>query len=368
MKRALCAAALLACSLCLGGCWDNRPIEHRALVLMLGIDQGPDQEFTVYFQMPTSQALSSLSVSSTPSGSGTPPTYIVNGTGKTFSAAMTQAQGKVSGDLYLGQVQAILLSSRLPAPLFENALDFITRIGPMDKTAFVAVTPEPVSALMQHQPQEGLLPSLYVNTLFSCHRCQEIDLSRTVWSMEKRASAPGAAIWLPVLHDQGANYRVERMAIYRGGRPVLTLTPQETTDFGYLINATAKAGMTFSLHGWPVGIRALNSSTRTRVVQQGRVLQLQADLQVNGIVDNLPPGGATLSNLQILENEVSRGIAGQELALLRVMQQKGVDPVGFLAPYLWHHPELTPRAEELYRSAGVKVTVHARIVDVGDVL
>ncbi len=367
MRRALFAAVLVLVSALLGGCWDDRSIEHRAIVLIIGIDQGPDQQLMVHFQVPTSQALSSLSVSSTPSA-GTPSAYVVSGTGRTVAEAMTQAQGKVSGDLYLGQTQAIILSSHLPAPQFASVVNFFARMGPMDKTAFVAVTPEPVAQVMQRQPQEGMLAALYLNSLFSCRRCQEVDLTRTVWAMEMRAQAPVTAIWLPLLKDKDANYQVNEVAIYQGGRPVMTLTPEQTVYFGYMINATSKAAMVFPLHGSPVSVRALSSSTSTRVLAQGGGLHLRADLKVQGIVDTLAPGEATLANLRTLQNEVSQGIAIQELALLRSMQQQGVDPVGFMAPYLWQHQELTPKAEALYRSASLEVRVHTRIIGVGDVL
>ena len=367
MRRRALAVVLLGVFLLLGGCWDNRSIEHRAIVLMIGIEPAQDGLISVYFQVPTSQALSSLSVSSSPS-SASPATYVVGGVGKTVAQAMTQAQAKSSGDLYLGQVQEIVLSSQLPAAQFEDVLDFLARIGPMDKTSYVAVSPDPIQLIMQHQPQEGLLPALYLTSFFSCRHCQEVYLSRTVWAAEQHLQTPGMSMWLPVMRDHEANFRIDQVALYRQGQPVMTLTPEQTVYLGYLLNATAKASLPFTLHGAPVSIRALMSRTATHVVPEAGGVRLVADLKVQGILDTLPPGEATIANLRTLEIEVSRGIAAQELTLIRSMQRQGVDPVGFLAPYLWQHQSLMPQANELYRNAGVEVRVHTRIIDVGDVL
>lgn len=365
MRRWMLAPLLVSC-LSLAGCWDNRPIEGRALVLMIGIEPAPEGQLSVHFQVPTSSVLSALA-SNSGSTQGSP-NYVVQGTGPNVAAAFAEAQGKVGNDLYLGQTQMVLLSSQLSAVQFRRAIDFLVRTGPLDKTAFVATTPEPVREVLLHQPPEQQQPALYLTSLFSCPGCAEVNLARLVFNLERRSSTPGVDIWLPVLRTTKSNYLINEVAIYHAGLPVLTLDAARTPYFGYLTGLVSKAVLTVDTPFGPVGIRALRSATQIRAIPSGSHLELRADLSLTGTLDSLPPGDATAQNLHFVEELASRRILAEELSLLTELQRLGADPAGLMERCLWRHPEWIPRQQEIYRAADIRVTVRTRITDVGDAL
>lgn len=358
---AVALGALLA--LPLTGCWNNRAIEHRAIVLVLGIDRGRDGNLVTLFQIPTPQALTGF----TNGGSRGPTSFVIQGEGPTVGKAATFAQAKSDRELFFGQTQLILFSAALTPAELESAANYLARVGPLDKTAFVAVTPVSVSDVLSYEPHAARFSALYFATLFSCNTCQEVGLARTLWDFEQRYVTPGSDNWLPVIAPSGGDYLVSQVAIYRGPSLVLSLSPAQTVYFGYLVGRTSKAALSVPTALGRIGVRAIRASPHLAVrLENGRAM-LDVDLRVKATLDTLPAGEATLPNLALMETATSDVIMRQTAAVVRKLQAAGVDPLDFFRTLVWQHPELRPRWRELLRKAGLRVRVQTRIVDVGDV-
>lgn len=357
---AVVVGALLA--LPLAGCWNNRSIEHRAIVLALGIDRGKDGNLETLYQIPAPQALSGFA-----NGSSQGPTsFVIQGEGPTMGKAATFAQAKSDRELFFGHIQLVLFSGALTPPEVARAADYLARTGPLNKSAFVAVTPRSVAGALAYEPRAARFSALYFATLFSCTTCQEVGLAHRLWDFEQRYATPGADNWLPIITPSGADYRVSQVAIYRGPVLTLSLTPAQTVFFGYLIGKPAKAALSVPTAFGPVGLRTTHASPHLAVrLERGRAA-LEVDLNVKATVESLPAGEASPSNLALIETAASAVILRGTTAVIRDLQGADVDPLAFFRPLVWQHPELRPRWRELLRTAAVSVRVRTRIVDVGD--
>lgn len=360
------ATSLLTVTLLGGltGCWSNRPIDLRALVLTIGVGRGPGSELTLYFRVPTAQALTSLT--SGGSGTTTASSYVLKGIGATFSSAFSAAQNLSDRDIYLGQTQMVLFSSKLSPAQFSNAIHSLLRLGPMDKTAFAAVSTQPLTKVFSFQPTQVRIPDLYFRALFSCRHCQAVNLQSTLWTVEKRTLTPDISLWLPVITAGQSGYALNQVAVYHGDRIGLFLNSSQYRSLGYVLGRTSKAAVTLKTRWGNVGIRALKTAPRISARLVDKQLELSVHCSVSGTIDSLPAGLATPANILELESMTSKTLSHNIQSVLLDLKRHGDDPVGFSERLLWIHPHLRAQWPVLYRHARLAVTVTTQINNVGD--
>ncbi len=361
----LCGLLLLASVL--SGCWDNRPIDARAPVLMLGVGPAPHGRVSVFLETPSPSGLMSLTNAAGGGGSG-PSFYVLTGTGGTVLTALSNAETTSDRDIYLGQTGMVILSTKLTPMELNMTLLTLARLGPFSKTAYMGVTNVPLPQFMSFTPEESKLPALYFLTAFACSHCLPVNLARTVWQAEEARITPGASLWFPLITPQKTGYVIRQAALYRSDRLVRVLSPAATLLFGLATQHTSKAALDLPpIQGVPVSVRAISATTRYTVQWTHGRLHITLAIQAQGVLDVLGEGLATSSVLTRLESEVSARIAGGTLALLRQLQALGVDPVGFGRAFLYRHPELRPQWPSLYRHAVIHVQVTTAIHNIGDV-
>jgi spore germination protein KC len=362
LVRILTALLLLTS---LAGCWDNRPIDQRDLVLLIGIGPGPHNQVTVYFQIPTPAALSSLTGGAGGTGANAG-TTVLEGSGPSLGAAIEQAQGTTSRDIYLGQIQMVMFSTRLDPTQMLQLVGEIARMGVLDKTAYAAVTPIPLAKLLDYQPKQTRVAPLYFLSLFTCPYCQTVKLGRTLWTLERRAVTPGISMYLPLVTLGTSGFIVNRIAAYDHYRLALTLTPAETVALGFVLGITQKATVQTSTPMGPVAVRGLSAQPSTGATLHGNHLALSVHLAVSGTLDYLPASEATPAHLALVDRLISRQIAHQVLHVLTLLKHSGSDPVGFGQALLWQDPPLRSAWPRLYRTASLSVDVQTTIQNLGD--
>ncbi len=366
-RRGVALVALLSLGALLAGCWDNRPVEARDLVLAMGVSPGPHQGLTVSLAIPTPSGLESgTSASGGSSSGGKPPTYVLTGSGPDMGAAISRAQSETNRDIYLGQTQIVLFSHRLTPKEFASAVSWLSRLGPFDKTAFAAVAEAPMAKTLAYEPVSTRLGPMYFLTLFTCTHCQTVALRRTLWSLEMRTVTPGLSIWLPAVDAVGPNFVVRRIMAFRGSAPAVLLTPQQTMTMGYLLAHTSKATMSLPTSVGPVGVRAVTATRVNTVKWSGGHLHIHVALSVMAIIDQLPLGQASPTLIREVESAMNRTLVHRVLQVMTLLQRLGSDPEGYGAALFWDDPGLRAHWESIYRQARLSVTVSTTVQNVGD--
>lgn len=349
------------------GCWDNRPVEERGMILMLGIAPAPHHGLTLYFEIPTASGLTSLT-SGGSSGSGPGPKFVVyRGQGPTFSDAFTSAQAQTNEDLYLGQVQVVSLSTRLSPGQFSVVDATLARTGPLDKSADAVAVSGSMAKFMAFSPVGTSLPSLYLSSLFACHHCQTAYLARTIWSREKRLWSPTASVWVPLVSTNATSFVVDRIVAYQGYKPVMVLTPKETWDLGFLLGVTAKAPLTVPLSVGTISLRAVRARPHfhTKTEPDGKVL-IHLTVNLAATLDSVPPNlPITTHLLHTLEDQADIIVAHRLLTILLKLQKLNSNPLGFGRRYVWFHQDFSAWPS-LYRHATIEVTAHMHVHQLGD--
>lgn len=363
-------AFLTGLSLLLAGCWDNRPIDTRALVLMMGVWPATGGRVEVAMEIPTPSGLTTLTGGGTSAGSqgASAAYYVLTGTGSNVMSALSNAESMANGDVYLGQTGMVILSTELSPQARKMALEALARIGSFDKTAYLGVTESSERAFMDFTPPSSPLPALYFLNVFGCKSCMPVALDQTVWTSEQDRYTAGVSLWLPLLVPAAKGFRINQMVLFRDNRLAAILSPTATRWLGMALGRTHKAafGVMTIFPGAPVAVRAVTAKSSPSYRMTHGQLHLRVALNLVGTVDLLPAGDATAPTIHRLDTALARMVAHKVAHALVLAQKLGVDPVGFGRAYLFRHPHAGREWARLYRRAPVTVTVRAVIHNLGD--
>ncbi|NMP24192.1 Ger(x)C family spore germination C-terminal domain-containing protein [Sulfobacillus harzensis] len=362
-------AALCLMLTFLNGCADNRPLNYRALVLTLGFAPAAQQKITVYFQIPTPSGLTSLSTggSAMGSGQGGKTTYTLEATAKTVARAFTEAQADVNQDLYLGQLQAVILSTHLTGAQFADIASTLTRVGTLDKTAYALATPAPVGKVLTTTSATTPLAPLYFSSEFGCTYCQTVNAKRQVWDVEKaQYGPPVVSLWLPVITPTANGFRLSAIALYRRDRPAWILKAHQTTLLGYSLGKTAKGTLHLTYDGMPVSVRSLRARSHMSIQWSGSRLTILDTMKMTGDVDAFPLKQPLAPHLSWVQQESSALVSREASALFQRLSNRDLDPWTIGAGYLWQHPGKTRHWLDAYRHARWRVRVKMRLRELGD--
>lgn len=363
------AVALVLGALFLSACGDNHVLNERALVLVMGVEPAGGGRIRVDLQIPSPRGLTTLGPGGTGSAeSGSRQTFFVlSGSGRTLSSALAHAQGRSTQALYLGQLQAIILSTRLSPELFTRVMSSLARIGTLDQTTYVLASPQPLARVLAVAPQQSTLPGLYYATLFSCRRCQTVDLARQLWSLEKRQLTPLVSAWVPVVEIGPTGFQVDRVALYRQGRPEMVLSRGQTNLLGLLLSRTSKVPWILpGPDGTVVGIRALQARTRFRPSWRNGRLEIAVRIAATGLLSDFPLQQAARKAVPQLEREASASLAAGAVQLLQRLAGRHLDPFDLGAAFVWRHPQAAAVWMRAFPRARWRVRVEVTLIRYGD--
>ncbi|PSR21837.1 MAG: hypothetical protein C7B45_09100 [Sulfobacillus acidophilus] len=337
------------------------------MVLAMGFAPAPQNRIRATVQIPTTTGLTSLTSGSAPSSSGKLD-YIISACALTPGMALTRIQDQLQTDLYLGQVQLIACSSHLSAGQFRLLEDYLTRLGPLDKTAYIIATPS-VRKLFHIEPKVGGLPILDLIGGFSCQGCETIMYRQHQWDVETALPTAGDSVWMPYVTVTPTGFNTGRILVYRHCTPVWALSPHDSMLLGLILGITAKGYVNFVMQHDILGIRTLTSHSSVYPFVRANRLYLRFGLAVSGTLDSWNGPPVTVARLGSIDSQVAHYLAPQILTVLKRLQRQGVAPEGWLAPLIWrsypswHSPSVW---EAHYRKAVLIVHVHFRITNVGD--
>ncbi|OLZ10592.1 hypothetical protein BFX06_08430 [Sulfobacillus thermosulfidooxidans] len=323
----------------LTGCWDNRPVDSRALVFTLGIEPSPKQnEFRMIFQFPTPPAMAKYSKGSGGS-SQTPPVADIVGQGKSVAQCFNAAQSQVSRDLYLGQIQLIAISTQLSAPLLTRVLYSLDRIGTLDQTPFLFATSQPLEKVMSVNTDQEDFPTLYYTTLFACQRCQTDALGVRLWQFAANAATPGVDPYLPqvTVKTKTDEIDVDRIALYQHLRYVGTLDANQTMTFGILKGLAHKVSL--FLPREEATLRAIHGPAHLTVTEHNGAVYATFNIKLHSTLEGIKTQTETEGQLAELSREGSAILAHRCLALLQNLQKMDVDPLGVGRKFDWRYPQ-----------------------------
>ena len=126
--KGLVALFLLICMFLLSGCWDQKELNDIALIEGVGIDKAKDGQVEVTVSMIVPQAQSAGGDGGGGKGAGGTHLVVVRyAKGVTVAKAMEQLQTKIPRKIFLGHLQAIVISEKVAKEGITDYLDLFLR-------------------------------------------------------------------------------------------------------------------------------------------------------------------------------------------------------------------------------------------------
>jgi hypothetical protein len=303
---------------------------NRASALALSVTKAAPHafRFTFYFPNPT------VTVSSISNLATQHEFYTSTAVAPALGLAYRRVQSQITRDLYLGQLEDIIVSADLTTGDLAELINAYNRMGIVPKMVYLVGAPNNRGTLPVNLQEP--VPTVYFTKYFDCRTCQPVLLARREWKVWDALETPGVS---PVIPYGVSPTRIDRLMVYpHHGRPHI-MTPQETMGWGFLTNHVVKDTVGIRV---PKGLVVVNNVTDVAVtrmaVEHGR-LAVRADIRAVGDIAGWPePIPLTNAVLKVVEQQTSRTIIRDCLAAVNFANRTKTDPFGFTRCYLFRHP------------------------------
>lgn len=362
MRRGRRWAALLTALLCLvTGCWDQRPVESRALVDAVGVAPTPhpgQYRWTLIFPNPTE---STANINTAPMAQAT---YAVTVTAPTWSQARERVQQQLPRILYFGQFRVLALSPQLPSDLWTQIIATFNRDGRVLKTFWI-VAADPATLVVKATPgTEG--PPLY--TLFkqmAC-RCQPYRYSERAWKIYSRLTTPGVTAVFPLIRLTDGRTDNPTMATLNDQH--MTIWPREAAmGWAYLTHHVVDGTLSVRAQGADIGLIHVRGVSRVAIHRVGDRTVVVARLGYRAEVNEAPGTlGVTRTLKTAAAQAASRRITHLSHQAIARAESTQTDPFGWHRELDWMDNRSGPTWAAPIAWAGWTVQLHVRVRITGE--
>ncbi len=317
--------------LLLTGCWDQRPVEGRAVVEAVGVQptrQPGVWQWTFVFPSPT-ESINTLGTSSPASE-----VYALAVQARTWTRALLAAQQETTRDLYFGQFRVLALSPRLPAAVWARLITTFNRSGRILKTFWI-VDASPADLVVRTPPASEGTPLYGLFKLLACH-CQPYLWGQRAWQAWDRLATPGVSLEVPVirLNDQQL-VRNPAMAVL-GSKRLVEWSPMASAGWAYLTQHVVKGGLAVSVGSETIGLNRVRGTSHVAVAAIGSHRQVTVRLSYRGDLEDVPATvHLTPTEKATIAAAASHQILQWSQTAVRDAEQQQVDPFGWHRESAW---------------------------------
>lgn len=373
------ATTLTATAVGLGatGCWNAIPIGHRALIQILSVDpaQGVNLRWTFFQANPTALAQMGSGGGAASPGGGTTSDQVVPIAVEAASLgdAFRRAQDMTSRDLYLGQLQQIVLSERLTALQVRMAIDALAHTPELDQSqAVFAASDGAADTILQPDPQE-LFPATYLEHVTACPTCNNVSIHVSLMDAFLDTRTAWGSMLVPEVGTSPLGLAVRGVALYEGARFVTRVKPEDATLLGLITGATTKTSLQVAVPGLGLAnVRSLQAQTRIEAHWLHGRVDARAEARITGQLMGIEPerGLAFEAIAPRVDTAVAAAIVARAGTLVAALLTRGADPLEF-GRELWSADPSDAPSPKAWREglarARVRLVVHGALASQGAV-
>jgi hypothetical protein len=370
-------AALASAAVCLGatGCWNAIPLGHLALFQILAVDPAKDGNLRWTLFQANATALANMgSGVATPSGGTTSDQVLpVQVVAPTLAEAYRKAQDLSSRDIYLGQLQQVVVSERLNAGQVRSTIDALAHTPELDQSQALFVAPgDAADTILARDPQE-LFPSTYLDHVTACPTCNTTAIHVSLMDAFMATRPAWGSMVVPEVTKSSVGLAVKGAAVYEGARFIGRVAPADETLLGLLTGMTQKTSLDVKVPGLgAVSVRGLTSTASVSARWRHGAVEADDVSRVTGQVVAIEPdrGLAFEHVAPAIDSAVSRALVRRAGSVVAKLMAKGGDPLQ-LGREVWAaDPSAAPSAAVWRRgllNARIRLTVHTGLTSQGTV-
>lgn len=322
---------VLLLGLGLTGCWDQAPIENRAMVVALAVDPGTRGDVRWTFLFPNVSVTASSLGSTTPEESF----YAIPVEAPSLPAAFTAVQERLARDVYPGQLQVLLWSDRLATREVASVVAAVNQNGLIPSAAWVLATTGPAARILTAPSPQSVVPSYYLAKFFGCRACQPFELGQQTWEWWDRHETPGVAPLAPVAQASGQTVTINRLAVYPPAGPPAIMPPLATEGYGFLRGRVNKATLSWRWHGQLLTLADIRDRPTVRVHLVPGAVAVQETIDATGILAAVPERQPMEAAEAAAAHLAARAILQRCRAAIRFANRTRTDPFGYARLAAW---------------------------------
>lgn len=264
----LCAAVLV------GGCWDGRELEKRAIVLLMGIDRD-EAGVRVGLQLARPQAFAGSGAQRSAANEAV---TVVTRRGADVPSTLHELQLAVDRDLFFGHARVVVMSEAAARAGVWGQLQPLIGDMKIPRTSWLFIVRGSASTILAEKPPLDAIPATYLTNFFDNRLLLERWYDVTVGGFHQRWMNPGEepiAIWIaPGQPDQSAPTLLGIAAFhgdqFRGG-----LDRESSTGWVITQNQPPPGRTPVNCPGRPgrFAVRVVRSQNRIRPRTAGRTVK-----------------------------------------------------------------------------------------------
>lgn len=163
--------------------------------------------------------------------------------GKTVFGAIPGLQSKTSSNLFLGQIQALIISAELAMKGLKSLLDFMDRHPEIPLQTFMLIVDGSAREILDSPLSSKEIPGLSIRNFLESSSKTDMVYPLQVHEIKKRMLIGPEAAYLPIIayDDREKTYIINGLAVFHKDRMVGRLNPIETRMFGFLAGKARNA-------------------------------------------------------------------------------------------------------------------------------
>ncbi len=312
----------------LTGCWDQRAIDQRAIVLAIGVSA--DLHWTLLFPnvTVTASSISSLGQSNE--------FYAITAKAKSYQKALHRVQLQANREVSMGDVQLVDLSASLSRSQLAGIMDSMILTGAIPAQVWLAASQTSPSTLLIHPSPQTVVPVYYLSSYFDCHACHAADFGVRAWQWWDRAVTPGVSPVLPVFTETPEGAAIYQILVYPvQGKPLL-MPRQATQGYAYLMGKVKSGTQKVNCGGTTYMISPIIDDANSRVRLTPTAVDVRIVIHARGEMADMPAG---LLITRATERAVEQATAARLVQLSRFAihwaNQTHTDPFGYAKRAAW---------------------------------
>lgn len=359
--RRLIATVPLACSLLgLSGCWDAIPVEQRAIVTAIAIDQGQKPTDLIWsFVLPNVTATATNLSSVAPSQQF----YLVEAHAQTWSAAQAALSARLSRLPYFGQLEAVALDERLPTQSVAPILADINVQTSTPKSFFLVGAEGRAATLVSTVLPDEVVPRYWLKSYFACQVCHPTALGEYGWQWWTDFEAGGHSPVIPVFRLVQHTPQLAGLDVYREEGPPVRMPDRAADGFALLTGRVRALSWTTSLGRRTVKVERVSTGASTAASETPSGVLARVRIQAVGTIAGPLPSENPAGFLRGAETLMAESLLGDAREAIMFSNQTHTDPFGWneRAGLMAKHPKGWPETPPIplhLLAALVSVKVH----------
>ena len=361
------AQLLVLCLTALGlsGCWDAIPIEERGVVIAIGVDPASGSTLERWtFVLPNVTATASDVSSLAPSQQ----LFSVDVHAGGWNTAQEALATRLSRLPYFGQLEAVVVSDRLPAERVSSIVSDLNAESGIPKSYFVVGAHGSAAELASTVWPDEVVPRYWLKSYFSCGTCHALDLRRYGWQWWADHEAGGRSPFIPVFQLVHRLPKLAGVDVYPSVGPPVRMPDGAAQGLALLLGRARALSLTTALAGRSIQVQRLTVRAKTDAAWTPTGVQVDVHMAALGVFATSLPVKDPEIFLHAAQSPVARALLGRSEEAVGFANRTHTDPFGWneraaltaREPMGW--PNTLPVTLE---SLAAHLTVHVQLKEQG---